>query len=109
MKTIQMRDVLTIINAAGYNARYEMSGGNNGTIYLEVSDDMGDVWLAIGPSNFETGIANSEDLCIARYEEEGGEWNMVSESLIYWDQEQHGEFTAQNIATAVFDQLVPLD
>lgn len=109
MKNLNMNDLLAIINADGYKARYEMSGGGNGTIYFEVSDEMGDLWISIGPSDFATGEANSDDLCIAVNEKEAGEDGMSEDRLIYWNEEQHGEFTAQNIATAVFDQLTPLD
>lgn len=109
MTTLNMNDLLAIINADGYKARYEMTGGNVGTISFEVSDEMGDLWISIGPSNFETSEANSDDLCITVHEQEAGEDGMCEERIIYWNQEQHGEFTVQNIANAVFDQLVPLD
>lgn len=105
MKTLSMKDLLTILTDNGYKARYEMTGGNNGTISFDFTDEKGDVWISIGPSDFSTGTANSEELCIEVHEEESGEDGMTEDRLIYWNQEQHGDFTAVNIAQAAFDQI----
>lgn len=95
MKNLNMHELTEALIARGYDARYEMSGGNCGTIYLY---DNADVFLAIGPSDFTTGQANSEELnwgTIETEEEEG--------TSAYFDEGNGIEFNVENVADAIDD------
>ena len=100
MKNINMRDLTTALIAKGYTARYEMTGGNCGTIYLyhQEADKFGEVFLAIGPSDFTTGEANSEELNWGTIETDEDEGESA-----YFDEDNGIEFNVENVADAIDD------
>lgn len=103
MRTIDMYELNEALIAKGYKARYEMTGGNCGTIYL--SDGEND-FLAIGPSSYDSGEANDEELTWGITEEYAEATN--SQDLIgsysYFNEEAYGlPFTVENVAAAIDD------
>lgn len=105
MKNLNMNELTAALIERGYNASFDMSGGNCGTIYFNFTDEKGSVGISVGPSNFTTGEANSAELCWARNEIVKGEFDLIEESLTYYDPEKHGDFTVQNIVEAILDQI----
>jgi hypothetical protein len=90
-----MRDLTAALIVKGYTARYEMTGGNCGTIYLYDGENE---FLAIGPSDFATGEANSDELnwgTIETDEDEG--------TSAYFDEDNGIEFNVENVTNAIDD------
>lgn len=63
MNTIKMSELTRELQERGINARFEMSGGNCGTIYLGEVNAEGFAEFAIGPSNYSLDEVYFEELC----------------------------------------------
>lgn len=101
MKILDMRTLTTALIAKGYTARYEMTGGGCGTIHLYDGEN---VFLAIGPSDFATGEANSDELNWGAFDEDEDNYGEPIGSHSYFDEEaQECEFNVQNVANAIDD------
>jgi hypothetical protein len=102
MKYLDMNELTQALIAKGYDARYEMSGGGNGTIclYHLEEDKFGDVFMAIGPSDYSTGLANSDELNwgILQGDEEEDE---PSDDYYYFNDDEESPFTVENVADAI--------
>lgn len=106
MKILDMRELTSALILRGYDARYEMTGGNCGTIYLyhQEEENFGEVFLAIGPSSFDTGEANSDELNWGSIETGDDEDDEPMGSDSYFDEELQGrEFNVENVASAIDD------
>ena len=98
-----MNELTQALIKRGYSAKYEMSGGNCGTIYLYhlEEDKFGDVFMAVGPSDYSTGLANSEELNWGIVEgDELYDENEVGNDCYYEEEET---FTVENVAQAIDD------
>ena len=103
MRYLDMNELTQALIAKGYDARYEMSGGNCGTIYLYhlEEDKFGDVFMAIGPSDYSTGLANSDELNWGIVEgDELYDENEIGNDCYYEEEET---FTVENVAQAIDD------
>lgn len=100
MNYLDMNELTQALIAKGYDARYEMSGGNNGTIYLYhlEEDKFGEAFMAIGPSDYSTGLANSDELNWGIVQ--GDEEEEAIDDDYYHDAEE-SPFTVENVADAI--------
>lgn len=99
MNTLDMRDLTTALIEKGYDsARYEMTGGNCGTITIQLK---GNYLLSIGPSDYSTGEAREDELNWGvAVDGEDGEDEPTGYDA-YYDTDEHGEFTVANLAKAI--------
>jgi len=98
-KKLDMRDLTEALISLGYDARYEMTGGNNGTIHLYENSN---IYLAIGPSSFNTGEGNYEELNWGSFDNSEDNYGEPIGSSSYFDEELLGrEFNVQNVADEI--------
>ncbi len=78
-KDFEMYQLVKELNRRGIPATYEMTGGNNGTIYAGRIDRRGFYECVIGTSDFSTGLAEYGDLCYGK----DGDDRPISQSLSF--------------------------
>lgn len=99
MKTLDMRNLTQALIEKGYpSARYEMTGGGCGTITIQLDNNY---VLSVGPSDYATGEAREDELNwgVAVEDEDGDDEPTGYDA--YFDVDEHGDFTVENIAKAI--------
>lgn len=60
---VEMNKLTEALKEMNLDAKYTMSGGNTGTIYIGQADTNGNYEFAIGPSDYSTATGDTDELC----------------------------------------------